>query len=45
MILRSMLQNAMDCILVDISDIFYFLLLGEGKGESEVPGGARVVFY
>ena len=28
--------------LVDVSDIFYFFLLGEGKGESEVGGGGSV---
>ena len=28
---------------MDVSDIFYFFLLGEWKGESEVPGG--VVFF
>ena len=25
--------------LVDVSDIFYFFCLGQGKGESEGPGG------
>ena len=25
--------------LVDVSDIFYFLCSGRGKGESEAPGG------
>ena len=27
--------------LVDVSDIFYLFPLGEGKGESEVPGGGE----
>ena len=26
---------------MDVSDIFYFFLLGEGKGESEAPGGGE----
>ena len=31
--------------LVDVLDIFYFFLLGEGeKGESEAPGGGGIGF-
>ena len=32
------------CSLVDVSDLLYFFLLGEGKGESAAPGGGVVVF-
>ena len=31
--------------LVDVSDIFYFFPLGEGKGESEAPGGGGARFF
>ena len=31
-------------ILVDVSDTFYFFMLGEGKEESEVPGWGDVGF-
>ena len=30
---------------MDVSDIFYFFLLGGGKGESEAPGGGWGRFY
>ena len=30
---------------MDISDIFYFFLLGEGEGESEALGGGRGVSF
>ena len=30
--------------LVDVSDIFHFFCLGEGKGESEAPGGEGDIF-
>ena len=29
---------------MDVSDIFYFFLLGGGEGESEVPGGGGGFF-
>ena len=30
--------------LVDVSDIFYFFLLGGGERESEGPGGVGAIF-
>ena len=32
-------------LLVDVSDIFYFFGSGEGKGESEAPGGRQQVGF
>ena len=30
---------------MDVSDIFYFFLLGEGKGEFEAPGGGGAFHF
>ena len=34
-----------EVFLVDVSNIFYFFLLGEGKGESRATGRGEVSFF